>query len=60
MVQEPLKAEKPTKDELLGMLDAIEKSIRARLAANPDPATVDTLLAIRQQVQNLAARVLVL
>ena len=60
MVQEPLKAEKPTRDELLGMLDAIEKSIRARLAANPDPGTVDTLLEIRQQVQNLAARVLVL
>jgi len=58
-MQEPLKAEKPTRDELLGMLDAIEKLIRARLAANPDPGTVDALIEIRQQVQNLAARVLV-
>ena len=60
MTQEPTKAEKPTRDELMGMLDAIEKLIRARLTANPDPATVDTLIEIRQQVQNLAARVLVL
>lgn len=57
---EPTKAEKPTRDELLGILDAIEKIIRARLAANPDSATVDSLLEIRKQVQHLATRVLVL
>lgn len=60
MVQELPKAEKPTRDELLGTLDAVEKIIRARLAANPDSATVDTLLEIRKHVQNMATRVLVL
>lgn len=57
---EPSKAEKPTRDELLGELDAIEKIIRARLAANPDSGTVDTLIEIRKHAQHLATRVLVL
>ena len=57
---EPTKAEKPTRDELLGTLDAIEKIIRARLTANPDSATVDTLIEIRKHVQHLVTRVLVL
>ena len=57
---EPTKAEKPTREELLGTLDAIEKIIRARLAANPDSGTVDALIEIRKHVQHLVTRVLVL
>ena len=50
--------EKPTKQDLLKELDEIDKLIRERLAANPDPATVDTLLEIRKKQQELVNLVL--
>jgi len=50
--------EKPTKGELIAKLDEVDKLIRERLDANPDPATVDTLLAIRAKQQELLNMVL--
>ena len=50
--------EKPTKDDLEKKIDETDQIIRARLDANPDPATVDTLLAIRTKQQELLNMVL--
>ncbi|MBA7478883.1 hypothetical protein ES707_14311 [subsurface metagenome] len=45
--------EKPTKGELIAKLDETDVLIRDRLAANPDPVELDTLLAIRAKQQEL-------
>lgn len=50
--------EKPTKGDLEKKIDETDKIIRDRLAANPDPATVDTLLEIRVKQQELLNMVL--
>lgn len=51
-------AEKPTPRDLEKKIDETDQLIRERLAANPDPATVDTLLAIRAKQQELLNMVL--
>lgn len=51
-------AEKPTKDDLIKKLDETDVLIRERLAANPDPVELDTLLAIRAKQQELMNMVL--
>ena len=50
--------EKPTKEDLEKKLDETDQIIRERLDANPDPATVDTLLAIRTKQQEMMNMVL--
>ena len=51
-------AEKPTPADLEKKIDETDQLIRDRLAANPDPATVDTLLEIRKKQQELLNMVL--
>lgn len=50
--------EKPTKGELIIKLDEVDKIIRDRLFANPDPVELETLLAIRAKQQELMNLVL--
>ena len=50
--------EKPTKQDLLNKLDETDKLIRERLAANPDPVELETLLGIRAKQQELVNLVL--
>ncbi|MBA7587022.1 hypothetical protein ES708_29032 [subsurface metagenome] len=50
--------EKPTKGELIAKLDEVDKLVRERLTANPDPVELDTLLAIRAKQQELMNLVL--
>lgn len=50
--------DKPTKKELEKKIDETDQIIRERLAANPDPAIVDTLLTIRAKQQELLNMVL--
>lgn len=50
--------EKPTKEDLIKKLDETDQIIRDRLAANPDPVELETLLAIRAKQQELMNLVL--
>lgn len=50
--------EKPTPKDLIEKLDEADQLIRERLAADPDPATADTLLEIRKKQQELVNMVL--
>ena len=50
--------EKPTPRDLEKKIDETDQIIRDRLAANPDTATVDTLLEIRKKQQELLNLVL--